>query len=72
MKVIGEIAYKAAIARDSMNHFDDIAGGLLYDVPCPSASTTSSSNLPFLRSEAKNAGIDLASRKSCKSRGRAR
>ncbi|RWD32695.1 hypothetical protein [Mesorhizobium sp.] len=42
MKVIGEVAYKAVIARDSMSHIDDIAGGLLYDVPCPSAPTTSS------------------------------
>jgi hypothetical protein len=42
MKVIGEVAHKAVIARDSMSHIDDIAGGLLYDIPCPSAPTTSS------------------------------
>jgi hypothetical protein len=42
IKVIGEVAHKAVIARDGMSHIDDIAGGLLYDIPCPSAPTTSS------------------------------
>lgn len=72
MKVIGEVAHKAVIARDSMSHIHDFAGRLLYDVPCPSAPTTSSKSASqFLRGEAKNAGIDLASRKSREGRRRA-
>jgi hypothetical protein len=65
MKVIGEVAHKAVIARDSMSQIDDIAGGLLYDVPCPSAPMTSSKSASrSCGAQAKNAGIDLASRKS--------
>jgi D-psicose/D-tagatose/L-ribulose 3-epimerase len=61
MKAIAEIGYKGAITLESMNHVDaDIAGGLAVWRPVAERpDDVIEIGLPFLREEAKKAGIDL-------------
>jgi D-psicose/D-tagatose/L-ribulose 3-epimerase len=61
MKAIAEIDYKGAITLESMNHVDaDIAGGLAVWRPVAERpDDVIEIGLPFLKEEAKKAGISL-------------
>jgi D-psicose/D-tagatose/L-ribulose 3-epimerase len=61
MKAIAEIGYQGALTLESMNHVDvDIAGGLAVWRPVAARpDDVIEVGLPFLRDEAKKAGIDL-------------
>jgi D-psicose/D-tagatose/L-ribulose 3-epimerase len=61
MKAIADIGYQGAITLESMNHVDvDIAGGLAVWRPvAEDPRDVIEVGLPFLREEARKAGLTL-------------